>query len=93
MIAFLRTAARRRAGSAGGVQLHAGAAHRLPLGVPGAGRWQEILNSDAKVYGGGGWGNLGGVEAVPLASHGQPWSLALTLPALATVVLREVAGG
>ena len=63
------------------------------LGVPGAGRWQEILNSDAKVYGGGGWGNLGGVEAVPLASHGQPWSLALTLPALATVVLREVANG
>ena len=46
-----------------------------------------------QVYGGGGWGNLGGVEATPLASHGQPWSLALTLPPLATVVLTEVAGG
>jgi 1,4-alpha-glucan branching enzyme len=60
------------------------------LGVPAAGRWQEILNSDAKVYGGGGWGNLGGVDAMPLASHGQPWSLSLTLPALSTVVLKEV---
>jgi 1,4-alpha-glucan branching enzyme len=63
------------------------------LGVPAAGRWREILNSDAKIYGGADWGNLGGVEAVPLPSHGQPCSLALTLPPLATVVLKEIDGG
>ncbi len=58
-------------------------------GVPSAGRWTEILNSDAAIYGGAGWGNLGGVEAAARPSHGQPCSLALTLPPLATVVLRE----
>ena len=59
------------------------------VGVPAAGRWQEILNSDATIYGGAGWGNLGSVDAMPLASHGQPWSVTLTLPPLATVILRE----
>jgi len=63
------------------------------LGVPSAGRWQEILNSDATIYGGAGWGNLGSVDAMPLPSHGQPWSLTLTLPPLATVILKEGANG
>ncbi|MCL4185807.1 MAG: alpha amylase C-terminal domain-containing protein, partial [Burkholderiaceae bacterium] len=61
------------------------------LGVPRAGRWRELLNSDAGLYGGGGWGNFGGVQAMALAAHGQPWSLALTLPALSTVILEEEA--
>ena len=34
----------------------------MPL--PHAGRWREILNSDAGLYGGGGMGNMGGVDAV-----------------------------
>jgi 1,4-alpha-glucan branching enzyme len=61
------------------------------LGVPRAGTWQEILNSDARDYGGAGWGNLGAVEAAPLAAHGRPHSLTLTLPPLATVFLRSPA--
>ena len=63
------------------------------LGVPTAGRWREILNSDAKIYGGGGWGNLGGVDASPVTTHDQPWSVTLTLPPLSTVILKEMADG
>ncbi|GMV02634.1 MAG: 1,4-alpha-glucan branching enzyme GlgB [Burkholderiales bacterium] len=66
---------------------------RYLLGVPTAGRWQEMLNSDAHAYGGGGWGNLGGVDATPLPHHGHPWSLSLTLPALSIVVMKEAADG
>jgi 1,4-alpha-glucan branching enzyme len=58
------------------------------LGVPCGGRWTEVLNSDAAVYGGSGRGNLGGVEAEPIAAHGRPWSVSLTLPPLAALVLR-----
>jgi 1,4-alpha-glucan branching enzyme len=44
-----------------------------------------VLNSDAKEYGGSGYGNLGGVEAAPIPSHGRPYSLTITLPPLAVV--------
>jgi 1,4-alpha-glucan branching enzyme len=57
------------------------------LGVPQGGFWRECLNSDAPLYGGSGMGNLGGVEAAPIASHGRFHSVALTLPPLATVFL------
>ena len=56
------------------------------LGVPHGGIWEEILNSDAPLYGGSGQGNLGAVEAAPVAAHGQFHSLALTLPPLALLV-------
>ncbi|MBZ5535263.1 MAG: 1,4-alpha-glucan branching protein GlgB [Acidobacteriia bacterium] len=59
------------------------------VGVPRGGFWKEILNSDASVYGGGGWGNQGGVEARSTSVHGRPFSLSLTLPALATVFLKN----
>jgi 1,4-alpha-glucan branching enzyme len=59
------------------------------VGVPRGGYWNEILNSDATVYGGGGWGNLGGVEARPVSVHGRPFSLKLTIPALATIFLKS----
>ena len=62
------------------------------LGVPWGGSWRECLNSDARDYGGAGWGNLGGVEARPVAAHGRPWSIGLTLPPLAVVVLRGQTG-
>jgi 1,4-alpha-glucan branching enzyme len=59
------------------------------VGVPRAGYWKEILNSDAKEYGGGGWGNLGGLEAAPVPCHGRPCSLSLTVPPLAAVFLKN----
>jgi 1,4-alpha-glucan branching enzyme len=58
------------------------------FGVPRTGRWQELLNGDASLYGGSGVGNLGGVESEGVASHGFEHSLRLTLPPLAAVVLK-----
>ncbi|MBI4183530.1 MAG: 1,4-alpha-glucan branching protein GlgB [Proteobacteria bacterium] len=57
------------------------------VGVPAPGRYAERLNTDATEYGGSGVGNLGGVEAEAVPWHGQPCSLVLTLPPLATLVL------
>ena len=62
------------------------------VGVPRAGWWRELLNSDAGIYGGSGVGNMGGAQAAPLAAHGRPFSLTLTLPPLALVMFK-VEGG
>ncbi|HSP14573.1 MAG TPA: 1,4-alpha-glucan branching protein GlgB [Thermoanaerobaculia bacterium] len=61
--------------------------HNYQVGVPAGGRWKEILNSDAPLYGGSGQGNLGGVEAAPIPLHGRKWSVNLTLPPLGAVFL------
>jgi 1,4-alpha-glucan branching enzyme len=61
--------------------------HRYRVGVPAAGRWRELLNTDAEIYGGSGQGNYGGLEAEPVAMHGREHSLALVLPPLAAVFL------
>jgi 1,4-alpha-glucan branching enzyme len=61
------------------------------LGVPLPGYWREVINSDAKEFGGAGWGNLGGVEAAPVPSNGRAYSLCLTLPPLSTLILEYVA--
>ena len=50
------------------------------VGLPFAGRWREVLNTDAEIYGGSGVGNLGAVEAEPQMWHGRPASAALRLP-------------
>ncbi len=59
------------------------------FGVPHGGAWREILNTDAEIYGGSNLGNGGWVQANAEGSHGQPFSLELTLPPLATVLLRH----
>jgi 1,4-alpha-glucan branching enzyme len=61
--------------------------HRYRVGVPAAGRWRELLNTDAEIYGGSGQGNYGGLEAEAVAMHGRERSLALVLPPLAAVLL------
>ncbi|MCB0325619.1 MAG: alpha amylase C-terminal domain-containing protein, partial [Bdellovibrionales bacterium] len=58
------------------------------IGVPLDGYWEELLNSDATVYGGSGLGNMGGVLADDTPAHDLPFSLSLTLPPLATVFFR-----
>jgi 1,4-alpha-glucan branching enzyme len=55
------------------------------VGVPREGVWREVLNSDARDYGGSGYGNLGAVETAPVPYHGRPYSLTLTVPPLAIV--------
>jgi 1,4-alpha-glucan branching enzyme len=62
--------------------------HNHRIGVPAPGHWREILNSDAALYGGSGQGNLGSVHSVPVACHGHPQSLVLTLPPLAVSVFK-----
>jgi 1,4-alpha-glucan branching enzyme len=56
------------------------------LGVPKPGRYLERINTDSALYGGSNVGNAGGVVAEPSASHGRPYSIAITLPPLATVI-------
>jgi 1,4-alpha-glucan branching enzyme len=58
------------------------------IGVPKEGHWKEILNSDAKEYGGSGMGNFGGVSSDPVPAHGRSHSLNLVLPPLAICFFR-----
>ena len=58
------------------------------LGVPQAGYYREIFNSDADIYGGSNVGNIGGQEASNEPCQGRPNSLVLTLPPLAALFLK-----
>ena len=58
------------------------------VGVPHGGYWRELLNSDAKEYAGSGIGNLGGVSAEAVPTHGRPYSLRLSLPPLAALFFK-----
>ena len=58
------------------------------VGVPAGGFWQELLNSDAGVYGGSDLGNFGGVHAEEIPYHARPYSLNITLPPLAVVFFK-----
>jgi len=62
------------------------------IGAPLPGRWLEVLNSDAPIYGGSGQGNLGGVDAAPIPRHGHLHSLNLTLPPLGALFLKPERG-
>jgi 1,4-alpha-glucan branching enzyme len=59
--------------------------HNYRIGVPRAGWWREAINTDAAQFGGSGMGNLGGMEATPVAAHGRGFSLNVTLPPLAAL--------
>ena len=65
--------------------------HSYRVGLPIAGRWTEIVNTDAGRYGGSNLGNMGGVTARSEASHGLPASADVILPPLATLYF-EYAG-
>ena len=62
--------------------------HDYRLGLPKTGRWSEVLNTDAEMYGGSGVGNYGAIEAVDSEWHGRPASAGITLPPLATIWFR-----
>ncbi|CAM5323160.1 1,4-alpha-glucan branching enzyme GlgB OS=Streptomyces alboniger OX=132473 GN=glgB PE=3 SV=1 [Streptomyces alboniger] len=65
--------------------------HAYRIGVPDeSGAWQEVLNTDEARYGGSGITSPDPLKPEPVASHGRPASLRLTLPPLATVWLRPV---
>jgi 1,4-alpha-glucan branching enzyme len=85
VIAFMRVAprARRRVLC---VCNFSGAKRELyRVGVPEAGVYNEILNTDSSVYGGGNVGNRGALQAEPVPCHGRPYSISATLPPLAVL--------
>jgi 1,4-alpha-glucan branching enzyme len=60
------------------------------IGVPHEGAYIEVMNSDSAYYGGSNLGNGGEVHAEPVAWMNRPWSISITLPPLAGVVLKPV---
>ncbi len=62
--------------------------HGYRVGVPEAGHWAEVLNSDAAIYGGANIGNAGGVWTEDVPAHGHAASLSVMLPPLSTLFLR-----
>jgi len=59
------------------------------LGVPEAGRWKEILNSDSECYGGSQVGNLGSVQSQPIPQHDREHSLTIRIPPLAVLMFKR----
>jgi 1,4-alpha-glucan branching enzyme len=62
--------------------------HGYRVGVPAAGAYTELVNSDSETYGGGNIGNGGVVFTENIASHGFSDSLRLTLPPLGALILK-----
>jgi 1,4-alpha-glucan branching enzyme len=58
---------------------------RYRLGLPHAGSWREVLNTDATIYNGTGVGNYGAVEATDEPCHGRTASAVMVLPPLAAL--------
>jgi 1,4-alpha-glucan branching enzyme len=63
--------------------------HGYRVGVPDAGQWSEIFNSDLPAYGGGGMRHAGALATSTVSAHGHPQSVELTLPPLAAIILRH----
>jgi 1,4-alpha-glucan branching enzyme len=61
--------------------------HGYRLGLPAAGAWREVLNTDSPAYGGAGLGNLGRVVAADAPAFGLPASVELLLPPLGALYL------
>lgn len=62
--------------------------HGYLLGVPSAGQWSELLNTDSAFYGGSNIGNAGRVSSLARPMHGHAQSLPLTLPPLSVLYLQ-----
>ena len=62
--------------------------HDYRIGLPFAGEWEELLNTDSEAFGGSGVGNFGAVTAVEEPWAGRPASAVLTLPPLGSLWLR-----
>ena len=63
--------------------------HGVRVGVPAPGSYHERFNSDSGYYGGSDVGNQGQVEAEAIPCSGRPWSISLSLPPLAGIVLQH----
>ncbi len=70
------------------VQLHAGCPAGLPLGVPRPGVYEEVLNTDAAIYGGSGVGNPRFISSEPVAWQGRDHSIPVVMPPLGGAYFR-----
>jgi len=89
VISFLRKSADGKSKIAAVCNFTPQTLHDYNIGVPEQGRWRELLNSDAAVYGGSGQGNLGGKQAVAKPFHGRPYSISLTIPPLGILFFKK----
>jgi 1,4-alpha-glucan branching enzyme len=88
VVAFMRQNSDRSEELAVILNLTPVARNRYRVGLPHPGRWLELLNSDAALYGGGNTGNAGGVNAQQTRCHGQPCSAEFVLPPLSIIVFQ-----
>ncbi|MRK22018.1 1,4-alpha-glucan branching protein GlgB [Pseudomonas sp. JG-B] len=58
------------------------------IGVPRAGLWQLLLNTDEERFSGSGAGTSGALDSEPVIAHGEAQSLLLDLPPLGTLIFR-----
>ncbi len=58
------------------------------IGVPTAGYYREIFNSDSEIYGGSNAGNQGGAWGVPEQHAGRPFHLSIRVPPLGVLFLK-----
>jgi 1,4-alpha-glucan branching enzyme len=92
VLSFIRRDAAGVAGLVCVANLSAAPRADFRVGLPHAGEWREILNTDAEVYGGSNTGNLGRVVAQDEGWNGQPCSVVLTLPPLGVLWLAPAPG-
>ncbi|MEX2578617.1 MAG: 1,4-alpha-glucan branching protein GlgB [Verrucomicrobiales bacterium] len=59
------------------------------LGVPAAGFYEEIFNSDSEIYGGSNVGSAGGIPSQDQESHGRQHSIQVEIPPLGTVFFKQ----
>jgi 1,4-alpha-glucan branching enzyme len=59
------------------------------IGVPFNDIWQEVLNSDAKEYGGSGEGNSGSVKSESISFHGMDNSIAIVIPPFSIIIFKH----
>ncbi len=62
--------------------------YRYRIGVPTKRNYKEIFNSDSVFYGGSNLGNLGMVQSENFSSHNRPFSISITIPPLACIILK-----
>ncbi|MCL4401160.1 MAG: 1,4-alpha-glucan branching protein GlgB [Acidobacteria bacterium] len=60
------------------------------IGVPEQGFYQEVLNTDAELFGGSNMGNGGAVSSRPVPKHGRPFSISVVLPPLSVIAFRRL---
>jgi 1,4-alpha-glucan branching enzyme len=87
VLSFVRMDAQGRPGLACIGNFSPATYHGFRVGLPVAGAWRELINTDAVDYGGSGQGNMGKVATEPMSWHGFDQSATLTVPPLGVVWL------